>query len=149
MARSFTDLSARLAHVAPSLAHSSRANVESIGPNAADQCRMVDSILRMRRLRTKFFPDALFADPAWDILLDLYMAELQQRRVTVSSLCVGANVPQTTALRWIKMMTDEGLLQRRDDATDARKKIVELTPEASAQMQAFLRSIYSIMGSSC
>ncbi|QDP20420.1 winged helix DNA-binding protein [Sphingomonas xanthus] len=147
MTRSFAGLSAHLAHIAPTLSRSPRAGADGDDLSAAEQCRMVDTILRTRRLRTSFFDDVLFADPAWDILLDLYMAELQQRRVTVSSLCVGANVPQTTALRWIKLMTDQGLLRRLDDTTDARRKIIELSPEAAMQMRDYLRGIHALMPS--
>jgi hypothetical protein len=45
-------------------------------------------------MREQFFGPDLFADPAWDILLDLYAARLEQQRVAVSSLCIAAAVPQ-------------------------------------------------------
>ena len=54
------------------------------------------SVIRARRLRSRFFPDDLFADPAWDMLLDLLQAEIAQLRVPVSSLCIAASVPATT-----------------------------------------------------
>jgi hypothetical protein len=53
------------------------------------------------RLRSQHFVPALFADPAWDILLDLAAARIDGRMVAVSSLCIAAAVPATTALRWI------------------------------------------------
>jgi hypothetical protein len=54
-----------------------------------------------RRKRAEFVPSALLAEPAWDILLDLYIRQAQGKRTTVSSACVGAIVPATTALRWL------------------------------------------------
>ena len=36
----------------------------------------VRSVIRARRLRARFFDEELFADPAWDMLLDLLQAEL-------------------------------------------------------------------------
>src|SRR5688572_19873572 len=54
--------------------------------------RRLESIIRHRRARQEHFPDGLFADPAWDILLNLALARHQQRRVCVSSLCIGAQV---------------------------------------------------------
>ena len=68
----------------------------------------VRSVIRARRLRARYFPEELFADPAWDMLLDLFQAEIAQLRVPVSSLCIAAAVPATTALRWLKTMVSEG-----------------------------------------
>lgn len=61
--------------------------------------RFVRDIIRQRRAREQDLPANLFADPAWDILLDLTAARIEQKRVSVSSLCIAAAVPSTTALR--------------------------------------------------
>ncbi|MEO8548121.1 MAG: MarR family transcriptional regulator, partial [Sphingomicrobium sp.] len=73
------------------------------------------SVIRARRLRSRYFEEDMFADPAWDMLLDLLQAELAQLRVPVSSLCIAAAVPATTALRWLKTMTQQGMFVRRAD----------------------------------
>jgi hypothetical protein len=73
----------------------------------------VRAVIRARRLRTRFFPEHLFADPAWDMLLDLLQAEIAQLRVPVSSLCIAAAVPATTALRWLKTVVQEGIFAPR------------------------------------
>src|SRR5690606_9764038 len=72
--------------------------------------QQVRDLLRARRLRDEFLPGDLFADPAWDMLLDLFAARLEQERVSVSSLCIASAVPPTTALRWIRTLTEKGLL---------------------------------------
>jgi len=72
--------------------------------------RLVRTIIRHRQLRAKFFDAGLFADPAWDILLDLTAARAEHARVSVTSLCSASGVPPTTALRWIGQMTQGGLL---------------------------------------
>ena len=86
------------------------------------------SVIRARRLRARFFAEELFADPAWDMLLDLLQAEIAQLRVPVSSLCIAAAVPATTALRWLKTMTEQGIFVRRADPHDGRRVFVELAP---------------------
>ena len=101
----------------------------------------VRSVIRARRLRARFFTEELFADPAWDMLLDLTQAELAQHRVPVSSLCIAAAVPATTALRWIKSMTDAGLFARRADPHDGRRVFVELSPQASIAMRAYFAEL--------
>jgi len=101
----------------------------------------VRSVIRARRLRGRFFPDDLFADPAWDMLLDLLQAEIAQLRVPVSSLCIAAAVPATTALRWLKTMTDKGLFVRRADPHDGRRVFVELSPQASVAMRRYFAEV--------
>ena len=79
----------------------------------------------------------MFADPAWDMLLDLLQAEISQLRVPVSSLCIAASVPATTALRWLKMMTQQGIFLRRADPHDGRRVFVELAPSASQALRRY------------
>jgi DNA-binding MarR family transcriptional regulator len=105
--------------------------------NARIPVDVVRSAIPARRLRTTFFEEDLFADPAWDMLLFLFEAEIAQFRVTVSSLCAAAAVPPTTALRWLKNMTDKGIFLRRADPHDARRVFVELSPDASARMRRY------------
>jgi DNA-binding MarR family transcriptional regulator len=101
----------------------------------------VRQVIRARRLRARFFDEELFADPAWDMLLDLLQAEIAQHRVPVSSLCIAAAVPATTALRWIKTMTDTGLFKRRADPHDGRRVFVELAPTASDAMRRYFAEV--------
>ena len=101
----------------------------------------VRQVIRARRLRSRYFDEELFADPAWDMLLDLLQAEIAQHRVPVSSLCIAAAVPATTALRWIKTMTDAGLFVRRADPHDGRRVFVELSPKASHAMRQYFREV--------
>lgn len=101
----------------------------------------VRSVIRARRLRARFFAEDLFADPAWDMLLDLLQAEIAQLRVPVSSLCIAAAVPATTALRWLKSMTDKGLFVRRADPHDGRRVFVELSSQASMAMRRYFAEV--------
>lgn len=101
----------------------------------------VRQVIRARRLRARFFDEELFADPAWDMLLDLLQAEIAQHRVPVSSLCIAAAVPATTALRWIKTMTDAGLFVRRADPHDGRRVFIELSRPASDGMRRYFGEV--------
>jgi hypothetical protein len=105
---------------------------------------LVRSIIRARRLRDHYFRGALFADPAWDMLLDLFAARLEERRVAVSSLCIAAAVPATTALRWIKSLTDQRLFVRVADPQDGRRVFIELSDEAAAGLESYLRAAQRI-----
>jgi len=105
---------------------------------------MVRSIIRGRRLREQYFAGELFADPAWDMLLDLMAARLDKQRVAVSSLCIAAAVPPTTALRWIKTLTDQGVFVRTADPQDGRRVFIELSDGAAAQLGAYLLAVQRI-----
>src|SRR3546814_909721 len=99
-------------------------------------------LLRFRRLRDRYFAGDLFADPAWDMLLDLYAARSQNSHpVSVSSLCIASSVPATTALRWIKAMEEMKLLSRRADPSDGRRIFIELTDHAMQKMDALIEAL--------
>ena len=103
--------------------------------------KWLEQVLRARKLRHRFFTMGLFADPAWDMLLDLYAAELKQRRVQVTSLCIASHSPTTTALRHIAVLTENGLIRKFLDPLDSRRKFVELTPKAIEAMERYFSSI--------
>ncbi len=107
-------------------------DVEKAG--TAINAKAIRETIKLRRLRDSFFDAELFADPAWDILLDLMAARLEQRNVSVSSLCIAAAVPPTTALRWITAMTESGMLIRRQDPDDARRVFIILADEVAAKV---------------
>ena len=100
----------------------------------------IRAMIRARRLRDQYFSGELFADPAWDMLLDLLLARLEQRTVAVSSLCIAAAVPPTTALRWIKRLTDEGIFVRTADPRDGRRVFIDLSDEAADAMANYIRA---------
>jgi hypothetical protein len=114
------------------------AAAQSAGRSDASRARIVRDIIRRRRARSQFFPAELFADPAWDILLDLAAARLEGKRVSISSLCIAADVPTTTALRWIKGMTEAGILVRHDDPDDGRRSFVDLADATARAMDGYL-----------
>lgn len=99
--------------------------------------RLVHQIIRQRRLRERYFEPGLFADTAWDILLDLTAARAEHRRVSVTSLCIAAAVPATTALRWITEMTRMGLLVREQDPEDKRRAFLVLADSVADAMARY------------
>ena len=71
-----------------------------------------------------------FGEPIWDMLLDLYISESIGRKISISSLCLAAHVPQTTALRYLGEMIDARIVIRVDDPRDLRRSFVELSDDA-------------------
>jgi hypothetical protein len=136
----------RIANVLAALSEheSAAAAMAAVGANEDEGERLdagfIRSIIRVRRMRDHFFKSELFADPAWDMLLDLMAARVERQRVAVSSLCIAAAVPPTTALRWIKSLCDQGLFVRVADPEDGRRVFIELSSDTAARMEAYLKS---------
>jgi hypothetical protein len=102
---------------------------------------MIRANIRARRMREQFFAAEFFADPAWDMLLDLMAARIEGGKVAVSSLCIASAVPATTGLRWIKTLTDEGLFVRVADPHDGRRVFIELSAPAAQGVSAYFRAL--------
>ncbi len=149
-------LNAEVARIAEALARLSVAEEEErngslndrhqsfhAGPTRAQpgDAALVRRMIRARRLRDGFFGRALFEEPAWDMLLDLYAAHLENTRVSVSSLCIAAAVAPTTALRWIGKMTEAGLFARQPDPVDRRRAFMVLTDKALEGMRSYLAAL--------
>lgn len=95
-------------------------------------------IVSSRKLRRSLFGAVPFADPAWDIMLDVTICELEGRPVAVSSVCVAAKVPSSTALRWVGDLVNIGILERWADPNDGRRNFLGLTAQARQAMLSYL-----------
>jgi DNA-binding MarR family transcriptional regulator len=106
---------------------------------SADEARALAQIIEARRQRTTVFSANLFADPAWDVMLELSLAELEGRSVATSQLAHRASIPLTTLLRWIDKLEGDGWLRRMPDPTDDRRVFVEISTRGLDTMRDWLR----------
>lgn len=106
-----------------------RRSVEGPNPDQPSTTARAKALYRARRARERVFGTHadLFSEPAWDIMLDLFIADAEGRRVSVSSACIASRAAQTTALRWIATMERRGLLVRANDPLDGRRSFLCLT----------------------
>lgn len=96
----------------------------------------------LRRKRAAIFGNPeLFGEPAWDILLDLYIAHGESKPVSVSSACIGSAAPPTTGLRWLGVLADHGFVVRENDPEDHRRVLVRLTRSGVTAMERFFDAI--------
>jgi len=102
-----------------------------------DALRELKSI---RRDRSTYFPDELFSDPCWEMLLDLYDARLGAEEVTVTSLGAASGVPLTTALRRMEALQKHGLIDRVEDSDDKRRTIMKLTEHGLRAVENFFEA---------
>jgi predicted transcriptional regulator len=118
---------------APSLAQPGPARSGKLTDKAALLERTSQDYIN-RRQRRRYFSAELFGEPAWDLLLDLFQVRLEDKMITVTSACIAADVPLTTALRWLGMLEQQGLVERSRNVSDHRSIWVRLTDNGMAAM---------------
>ena len=102
---------------------------------------ILKSVVSARQLRQKIFGSDLFADPAWNILLDLTIVRLENKTVSISSLCIAAAVPTTTAMRWIRQLEALNLIRIADDVKDKRRRYVQISDDTFVKMLRFAKGV--------
>ena len=105
---------------------------------AANHAASVTQIIEARRRRNSLFSPDLFADPAWDIMLELFLARLECRTTAASELGYKTNVPMTTSLRWIDKLQTDGWVKRIPDPRDHRRVLLELSDRGADVMHVWL-----------
>lgn len=98
--------------------------------------------LRQRRKRETMFKTELFADPAWDLLLDLLVQTHIGRQTSVSSACLAAGVAPTTALRYVVKLEAAGLIRRVPDPGDRRRYFLELLSPAERAIRDWIEKTW-------
>lgn len=87
------------------------------------------------KLRKVLFP-GLPADPALAILATIGATPEGSSKLTITGVTYGANVPNTTALRYLSIMEQQGLIERVPHPIDARQILIRLTPDGKQRLRA-------------
>lgn len=128
---------ARPMHVAPQTSVH-RDSHPGNGNQFPDRLTVAMSLIRARKARDDIFGGDLFFDPAWNILLELYLHRRQRTAVSITSLCAAADVSSSTGLRWVTLLERRGLIAREFDPFDRRKTYAILTEEAVRRLEQAL-----------
>lgn len=117
-----------------------------------DRTRSITIARQMYKFRRKredrmsqVFGAGLFADPAWDLLLDLYIHSAEGEKVSISSACLGSAVAETTALRYISEFQKMGVVERHRHEADGRVYLLCLTPAALELMDEMCAQFAEMM----
>ncbi|MGN6357889.1 MAG: MarR family transcriptional regulator [Novosphingobium sp.] len=106
--------------------------------NDARLAEYAERLYKERRRRSRYLPGHLFAEPAWDILLDLFVNGVRDRAISITSACIAGGIPATTGLRWLGVLEKEGLLVRGTSEEDARVTWVQLSDYGMDVMRGYL-----------
>jgi predicted transcriptional regulator len=112
-----------------------------VGEVAFNETELAEQIYRARRDRDRVFKDDIFADPAWDILLDLFVRSARNEPISISSACHGANVPEATALRYLHALTEKKYLERIAHPSDKRSTTLKMTSLGNKLMAEWLQNV--------
>lgn len=96
----------------------------------------------VRHAREDFFPKAMFGEPAWDILLSLFV-QGPQARVVGSDVAKLTNTPVSTAARWVDYLEKKSLVVREKDRRDRRVSTVSLSDEARRLLEQYFENVVS------
>lgn len=128
-----------LAQFSRSLALKEKYTARSEAPEPAAEA--VAWMLDARRERSHYLPTTAVSERAWDMMLELFHAELTRRRVGMTGLCLASGVPMATAIRHIATLVDAGLVRRIEDQHDKRRVYIELTPDVSTAMRRYFADV--------
>lgn len=108
-------------------------------PLTRSEIRTLTSLVAARRERNRRFVNGakLFCDPAWDMMIDLLDAGMRGRSVSITGACGASGVPPTTALRYVRLLEQEDLIERASDEDDGRRVFLSLTARGWAEMRAY------------
>lgn len=123
--------------------HQSDTTPSPLTETEADNLALIEAFIAGRSLRGKFFDGDLLFDPAWSMILDLYRSYLKNERLSVTAVCIGSGVPETTALRYLRELEERGYVERIPDENDRRRifsKLTKPTFEALTNYFASLRA---------
>ncbi len=139
------DLTAKLSAVAEEfngrVAHAAEQAPAGEDPNDAALVDHAETVLEERRMRRQFLPGELFHEPAWDMLLALFVARDSRMPMNIKALVSMSDAPVTTSQRWIEHLHKLKLIDRVIDPTDRRRVEVSLSHTGDQAMKAYLRAL--------
>jgi DNA-binding MarR family transcriptional regulator len=124
-----------------------RSGIPPRGPDReATLLHLAQQTKAMRANTAQFFPRDIFRDSAWDMMLELFICEQQDRALCVKELILVSGESSTSALRRIDRLESAGLLRRATDPADHRRLTVTLTQRGTDAMTAMLRHLFMTIG---
>lgn len=143
------DLTARLGDMADEFG--ARAQQVQRAPEAAivesdseaQLTALAKRLVSQRKARRDFFPADLFHEPAWEMMMALFIARDEAQAMNIKTLVACADAPVTTAQRWLEYLAKLGMVTRTIDPLDRRRMEVQLSDKGRESMTLYLRSLVS------
>lgn len=100
--------------------------------------RMAQATMRLRELRQRFLNPAMFGEPAFDLLLALYVTGASRTPLSVRALSPMIGFPESTIARWLRFLVDDGLaLSAEVESGDPGGIAAAITEEGRAALDDY------------
>ena len=97
-------------------------------------------LLSHRRQREELLGPELASEPAWTMLVALFIAHEEGTPASVAQVCAAAGTPPATALRWLATVASEGKIRWGSPTRSADGDSIELAPELADRLRKLFRS---------
>ena len=107
-----------------------------------DLISRAEKYLNWGRLKSRILDsgNGLFANSCWNMCLDIFICDLKDQRITVSSIAHSSGIPMTTAMSYINVMVEQGLLHKTPNSVDNRMIYVSVSENCSEKIRELLMS---------
>jgi DNA-binding MarR family transcriptional regulator len=97
---------------------------------------------QLRVTMSAFLPRELLVDPAWDMMIDLFIAAGTGERLCVKDLILLSGESPASAIRRIDRLQQAALLERQVDTSDHRRVQVGLTANGHVAIATMLAHLF-------
>ena len=132
----------RLVHSLERMIEEPRAS-NANAPTPQQLAKLAKRLQDMRKSRTRFFDGSLFGEPGWDMILALYISDVEGYRLKVTDLMHESQATPSTALRWIDRLAELGLVRRRENPLDRRSQFLEMPADGIRKTTALLETVWA------
>ena len=88
---------------------------------------LATALREARRLRAEIFPRVPLGNPNWDVMLDLFIQEMNGFRTSLDHLALTGDLPAPVVYESVHELVRLGLLERTPDRFDNRVSWLSLT----------------------
>lgn len=125
-----------------------RIEVAAPGPRSfARQLSLLDCARMTRSARARHsdtFSKGVFRDRAWDIMIELFIADGERRSLCMKDAMIIAEDSPAGSVRRVDSLEEAGLVERTVDPDDHRRVLIRLSDRGTHAMTGFLRDLYML-----
>lgn len=115
--------------------------------DGACQLAALTRYIESRRVRATLLGQNLFSDPAWDILLLLYQAELEGRALTLEQLSETLRLSMSVTVGQVGIMERRGLVgEHQTSPNSRRRRSIRLSPLAVDSLSSWFSLAFGADG---
>lgn len=142
-----TDLAVTVHQPSRTLQPSERLPLEEIIARRLQLGQTAKAMMGARKHRQNFAFSFMLSDPAWDILLELFLSWSQGKAMCFKDVTLSTGLSAGTAHRYLHIMAGADLLVRTRHPTDARVTYFEITQKGLVEVGTYLSSASSAVRS--